>query len=397
MINRKRIEFFSILFFLFIFLNDHTIYSDFFGSVGSVFLIIATISLAIVCVLSRKMYSNNKMWLILLLWLFSVLIPCLMAGITKLVYVRICYWTASLIALLVLYKNNIDYKEVLLNVVKILCIWCLINYLYTILEFDFLPVTNVSDELLYNWYSVELNGFLIYKNLVSFTFGTLKIIKLYSPLGEPGIACMYFNFAVMYILFFQEKNKRNKIWLFIFSLAIFLSVSLIGIIVYFAILMYYMFYRKQYALIFVFGIISVAIAMVLIIQKIGTLSYTNRTSDFGFMYNTIINNLPFGIGLGNIDSLEKTLTIAYETEGVGFYCGLLYPLAQFGVFGLVYYFMMLKSIKFFSEIKYARNAFALYILLTLLTQPQADECFIVCFLFSGLILYTNKRMRKKYA
>lgn len=387
-INRNvLLKYSSTLFFLFIFLNDHTFYSDFFDQTSTYFLIIATFFLAASVITSQKIYTNARMWLIFFFWAVCVLIPCLYAGMTSLVFVRFCYWIALLLMLLVLEKSSFDYRESLFCATKILCIWCFVCYFYTLFGFDFLPVTNVSDELLYNWFKVELNGYLIYKNLVNFSFGGFSIIKLYSPLGEPGIACMYFNFAIIWLLFFTDvKNSKNRIWLLLFSGAVILSLSMIGIIVFFSILIIYMLKRGKIGFVLLLSIPIIAFSSILIIQKLGTESFFQRSNDYVVMYNVIANNLPFGIGLGNIDSIQPSM-LEIGTELVGFYCGLLYPLAQYGLFGIFYYCMLFISCRNFSDNRFGKYAFFVYFFLTLLTQPQADECFILSFIFAGIIKY----------
>ena len=376
----------TALFFLFIFLNDHTVYSDFFESTGTYFLIIATFFLLVATIIVHRIYTNGRMWLIFFGWTISVIIPCIIAGITSLVFVRFCYWIALLLMLLVLEKTEIDYRDSLLCAVKILCIWCFVCYFYTLLGWDFLPVTNVSDKLLYDWFKVELNGYLIYKNLVTFSFGGLSVIKLYSPLGEPGIASMYFNFAVIWLLFFKDTSiRKNRIWLFLFSIAIILSLSMIGIIVYFSIIIIYAVKRGKIVFIFLLSIPIVVASAILILQKLGTESFFQRTNDYAVMYNVIINNFPFGIGLGNLDSIQPSAILGMNTELIGFFCGLLYPLAQYGILGIYYYRMVFIGFKNFSADRFAKYAFFIYFFLTLLTQPQADECFILSFVFAGII------------
>ena len=374
----------SILFFLFIFLNDHTVFSDFFETSSTYFLVLATLLLLISVFSSGKLYSNKKMWLFFLSWAVSVLIPCVLAGLTSLVFVRFCYWFALLLMLLVLEYAGIDYRDILLETVKILCIWCYICYFYTLLGFDFLPVTNVSKSLLYNWFKVELHGYIIYENLVPFSLGTISIIKLYSPLGEPGIASMYFNFAIIWLLFFKDNaDKSNKRWTYLFSIAVLLSLSMIGILVLFAVYTIYA-VKKGKALAIIFLSITIVVAStILIIQKLSTESYTQRSNDYIVMYKVITKSLPFGIGLGNIDTSASLLSSTSET--VGFYCGLLYPLAQYGLFGSIYYYVMCVACCKFSDDGFSRAAFLVFFFLTLLTQPQADECFILAFLFSGVI------------
>lgn len=387
----------SAFFFLFLFLNDHTFYSDFFGSTSKYFLTISTFFLILTLFIARKIYTNGKMWMYFLGWTVAVFVPCLVSGITSLVFVRFCYWTVLLLMLLVLEKADIDYRESLFFVTKIFCVWCFICYLYTLLEFDFLPVTNVSGKLLYNWFNVELNGYFIYKNLVKFSLGGLSIIKLYSPLGEPGIACMYFNFAIIWLLFFTDTNhKNNRKWIILFSSAIILSLSMIGIIVFFSILITYLYKKNKIKLALLLVIPIIILSLILIIQKLSTESFIQRTSDYVLMSSVIIDSFPFGIGLGNIDSIQPSM-LGIDVELVGFYCGLLYPLAQYGVLGIYYYYMLFIAFKNFSNNTFGRYAFLIYFFLTLLTQPQAEECFILSFIFAGIIRHCRRRVKTMVA
>lgn len=383
-INRTSIvKYASALYFLFIFLNDHTIYSDFFEQTGTIFLVAATFFLITSALVAGKLYSNGKMWLIFVGWAVCVLLPCIISGFRTLVIIRFCYWITLLLMLLVLETVSIDYRESLLITVKILCVWCFVCYFYTMLGLDFLPVTNVSDKLLYNWYKVELNGYLIYKNLVEFSMGAFSLIKLYSPLGEPGIASMYFNFAVIWLLFFTDlSDKRNTRWIAAFSAAVVLSLSLMGVLVLIATFVVYMIQKRKFGAIILLSIPAVVLCVVMILQKLGSESYSQRSNDYVVMFEAIAGSLPFGIGLGNIDLVH---TASQNRELQGFYCGLLYPLMQFGIFGLYYYFMMVIAAKYFSDNHYGRYAFFIYFIMTLLTQPQADECFILSFIFAGVI------------
>ena len=81
-----------------------------------------------------------------------------------------------------------------------------------------------------------------------------------------------------------------------------------------------------------------------------------------------------------------------------FIAGLLYPLAQYGIFGLVYYYALYKSIlhldNYKGENKISQVAFAVFILMTLLTEPQADEPIILCFIFDGIIRWIKNEKKR---
>lgn len=383
--SHRLINIVGAIFFICLFLNDQTIYSNYFEGAGDYFLLVAVACILFLIVKVRKITWSSRYILTLMLWFISVLFPCIIGGFTRFAFVKFCYWLTLIVFLLILSARKIDYRESLFLACKIFCIWSLMCYVYTVFNMDFLPVTNISDQKAYNWFDVKLYLYFISKPLSHFTLGTFSLLRLDKPFGEPGIAQMYFNFALVWLLFFETKGKRRKIWIVLFSIGVFLSLSLIGYVIYFSILMAYCLSKKNRFAILMVTIFFLCVLVLMIIQKVGTFSYEDRTADYVFMFETIFDNLPFGIGLGNTSKLEHWVVESTGTISTGFYCGLLYPFAQYGVLGLVYYYMFGIAIKNFSQNKWARIGFGCFIVLTLLTEPQADEPFIVCFLFAGLL------------
>ncbi|MGN0807263.1 MAG: hypothetical protein ACI4MN_02320 [Candidatus Coproplasma sp.] len=385
-LNKKQlIMFFSTLAFLFLFLNDHTVYSVFFEKTTDYFLIIAVIFATIAIFLSGKLYASLNYWGILFIWGALILMSCLSYGLTSMVLVRFSYWIFVAIVISVLYVQNIDYKKCFYNICKVFCVWGLLCYFYEAFNLSFLPVTHVSDNLLYNWFEVELYGFIISKPFTHISIGSLSLLRLDRPFGEPGIAQMYFNFGLLYCLFINSDKKHRKLWIFLFSISTLLSFSLIGYVIFFFIIISYCVYKKRYSLLLFLSIIASILMIFMIVNKMDSVSYEDRTQDFVFMFETIFNNLPLGIGLGNTDTLQHYEIASTGQVSIGFYCGLLYPFAQFGIFGIIYYIALAWAIKYFSKNKYTCFAFAAFILFTLLTEPQADEPIIVVFLFDALI------------
>ena len=380
--------FFSTIFIFFILLNDHTFYSDYFDNISTLFLVLSFASLLVVVCLIHKMFLNPTLLIIVLVWSLCVLIPCVIAGANRMLFVRFAYWITIFIFLCLLHSGKVDYKIVLFKVFKIYCIWCLITYFYCIFNLDFLPKTLTSDKLLYNWYSVDFYGWIIYKPVVKFTIGDFSVIKLYSPFGEPGLVQMYFNFSLIYLLYFKETKtiKRRKIWIFLFAISILLSFSMIGIVIMMISFIFYFKKKKRYILLVLAAAIGIVVFTQLIYQKIGTDSFGQRSNDYLIMFDEIEKNFPFGIGLGNISSLDYSKNqINQYYESFGFYSGLLYPILQYGIFGFAYYIMLVVALCRFSKNNTTNFVFASFLLLTLLTQPQADECFILMFLFQGAI------------
>lgn len=384
---------FTIAFFL-LFLNDHTIYSVFFDNYTSILTVIAALLFIIGIFLVGKIYSNVKFWISIVLWLICVTISCVLYGVNRMYYVRIVYWFVVIFSITSIYLCGIDFKKIFYNVAKIFLIWALVNYCINLYGIEKLPITDTASELLYKWYDVNLYQFFFSKCFSHLTIGGMSFLRLDRPFGEPGIAQMYFNFAILYILFCSnEKKSKKNFWLVLFSAGSLLSFSLTGYIIYLFLFLVYFYKKKRYSLVFIMSFISFIIVLLMFTAKTETFSYSDRSADLRLMLNTIMTNLPFGIGLGNANSIDRAMFNELGDLSVGFYCGLLYPLSEYGLFGLLYYFILLYSIFHFSREKEACVAFAIYILITLFTEPQADEPFIVAFLISGLVLYSEE---KKY-
>ena len=396
-IKKSKIVFLlSVLFFFFLFLNDNTIYSMYFRNISSSFLVLSVVFLILLFFVSRKILFVKRFFIFVSIWLLSIFLCCCLTGLNNFVFVRLSYWSVILLVICILKASDIDYVEVLFLVTKIYCIWGLICYLYTLLNLSFLPTTNVSTSLLYKWYKIELFGFVISKPITHLTLGAVSLLRLDRPFGEPGIAQMYYNFGLICVLFYFQKIKKkwsNWVWMILFSIAIILSFSLTGYFIYLVIIMVYLLSRKMYKLFSLFVLLALAVAYTMVTQKVDTVSYSDRLQDYSFMFNTIFQNLPFGIGIGNTGMLEHYVVAQTGEKAIGFYCGLLYPLAQYGFLGFFYYYVLIRSGRHFSKNIYTNVALIIYLSLTLLTEPQAEEPFIVCILLGGLLLsFTNNNI-----
>ena len=396
-IKKSKIVFLlSVLFFFFLFLNDNTIYSMYFRNISSSFLVLSVVFLILLFFVSRKILFVKRFFIFVSIWLLSIFLCCCLTGLNNFVFVRLSYWSVILLVICILKESDIDYVEVLFLVTKIYCIWGLICYLYTLLNLSFLPTTNVSTSLLYKWYKIELFGFVISKPITHLTLGAVSLLRLDRPFGEPGIAQMYYNFGLICVLFYFQKIKKkwsNWVWMILFSIAIILSFSLTGYFIYLVIIMVYLLSRKMYKLFSLFVLLALAVAYTMVTQKVDTVSYSDRLQDYSFMFNTIFQNLPFGIGIGNTGMLEHYVVAQTGEKAIGFYCGLLYPLAQYGFLGFFYYYVLIRSGRHFSKNIYTNVALIIYLILTLLTEPQAEEPFIVCILLGGLLLsFTNNNI-----
>ena len=223
-----------------------------------------------------------------------------------------------------------------------------------------------------------------------------SIYRLDRPFGEPGIAQIFMNYGIIYNLFFINKNERQRKWIILFVIGSILSFSLIGYLILLFIIFLKLFREKKYGMCLVCIVPAVIIGSIMVIQKMTTLSYNDRVNDYSFMFETIVENFPFGIGIGHTGELEHTI-LENDSTSIGFYCGVLYPLAQYGIFGLIYYWALFKGIHNIInnqtryEKKFSNIIFAIFIVLTLLTEPQADEPLILCFIFDGLQRYFNTK------
>ena len=388
--KRALINIFATLSLFFLFLNDHTVYSVFFDSITSIFTILSVFFLGICLLIVRKIYAEVNFYFILFLWSISVLISCLWYGLTRIVYVRFAYWMLVVLFVTTIYIANVDFKKILYNVVRIYVIWSLVNYLLNITFLEYLPITATSSKLLYNWYNINLYGHLFSKSYTHLTIGNLSILRLDRPFGEPGIAQMYFNFGFIYACFFEKKYKKKIFWIFVFTLGIVLSCSLTGYVIYFVLSMIYFLSINKKTYFIVFGTIAIIVFLVMLIDKFGTISYEDRSQDLIFMFNTIIDNFPLGIGLGNTSTLKHNVIESTGEVSIGFYCGLLYPFAQFGIFGFIYYYFMFREISHFYINKYVCMSFGFFLLITLFTEPQADEPFIMIFIIDSVLKLVEK-------
>lgn len=396
MIDRKKmLKILAVLFFVLVFLNDTTVYNVYFGDISSKFTIGACIILTFFIILSKKIYIGKKFWFFIVFWLTTILISCSMAGVTNFLFIRIAYWTITVIMVSTMYVAGINLKDTIYTVSKIFCIWCLACYFYTCFGFDFLPVTHTSEDLAYNFYRIDLYGFFISKPISHISITSfLTFLRLDRPFGEPGIAQIFMNYGLIYNIFFIE-NKKERKWFYLFTLGSLCSFSLIGYAILLSIFFFKLYKEKKYVLLFMFVFVALSIGSIMIIEKMSSFSYSDRMEDYTHMFNTIVDNLPFGIGIGNTGNIERYKDTEFSK---GYYCGLLYPLMQYGLWGIVYYWALFKSIIYNSnnkKNKVIKYVLGIFIVLTLLTEPQADEPIILCFIFDGLINFFDKNKFSK--
>ena len=201
--------------FILLFLNDHTVYSVFFDNYTSKFTIVSACLFVIAFLLVGKIYTNWKFWISFSLWIFCVTISCLLYGFNRMYFVRVVYWLVIVFSISSMYLAKIDFRNIFYNVARVFLIWALLNYVVNLLGLNIFPITATSTEQLYNWYNVDLYVFLFSKCYSHIYLGNISILRLDRPFGEPGIAQMYFNYAIVYLLFLSKQTKYKKVFWFI--------------------------------------------------------------------------------------------------------------------------------------------------------------------------------------
>lgn len=320
--KEKNLKILAVCFFVLIFLNDTTVYNVYFETFSNIFVGISCCILLIFIASTGKLFINKKFWAFIFFWFITVLTSCLIAGFTRMTFVRICYWTVTITMVTQMYLAKIDLKSTIYSVCKIFCIWCLLCYFYASFNLNFLPTTHVSKELAYNHYSIKLYGGIISIPISHIRLpGSISLYRLDRPFGEPGIAQIFMNYGIIYYSFIlKESTKKEKKWFYLFVLGSILTFSLTGYIILFSILIFKLYQEKKYTYCFIFSFIAIVIGSFMVFQKVNTFSYSDRTGDYKFMISTIFENLPFGIGIGNTNSLEHYIIEGTDNESIGFYC-----------------------------------------------------------------------------
>lgn len=373
----------SIVIFLMI-LNSSTIYSYYFENISNICLILGG-GLCLFLLLLDQRIGSLKTLLLSIIWIISISVPSLFSEITSSLFFYILKFYVMFLCISILYYNKVNYLNILYKISKIFLIWALINYLISIFDISILPVTNSYT----TWWggSYDLYLFTFFKNTQqTFSIFNLNLQRLHSPFSEPGVAQFVFNYGLFYSLFY-EKNRKNKIiWILMFSATAFLTTSLTGIAILFILLLIYMLKEKK-VIAFSFSIlISLIVIYFFISQKLNSVSYDDRISDFIFIFNSAKNKLPFGIGIGNSDYAGTRIdVITGEIISGGFFSGLFTPLVYFGFLSLFFYYLLYLSIKYFDKNKYINLAFSVLILITLLTEPLTFTTLIAVFLVHGMI------------
>lgn len=288
------------------------------------------------------------------------------------------------------FKNkNIDYINVLMNLIYFLAITSLLFYLCIVV----LKIDIPYQSYLMNGVEHRNYFFLFFSNQY-INIGNIKIIRNNSIFWEPGMFQIYINIALFYELFFKNKFRINRVIIFIVTLMT--TTSTTGIIVLIIIILLKIIHcnseNKFLNIIKIFPIITLLLTTVIYIVKIinykkttAIMSYSARSNDF-FIGIKLFIMKPFnGWGFLNYDIYNK-----YANTTLGNSNGLVSLAFQMGLIGLIIYIFLSYKLYIFLIQKYKNKLYAIYFVLILivmnLTEPITYLCINLLFLLSGLFL-----------
>lgn len=367
-------------------ISSTTIYSYYFTTISNIFLVIGGLITLLLMILqyNKKIISIHAITSSIV-YLFLISIPSILNGISTSLFYYYFKFIILFFLLSLFYYNKISLYNTLYNIMKIFLVWGFLNYFITFFNISFLPKTST---FLTEWGgSYDLYLFIFFKNTQnSFEIFGMDIQRLHSPFSEPGVTQFFFNLGLIFSLFFNNRKTNRKIWICLFSLGIILSTSLIGIFIWLCIFLIYLISKKKFIkLILSFGIFSI-ILTIFIIQKIDTISYIDRLSDFDFIFSTASNHFPFGIGIGNRGNIGNRIDVMTgELTNVDFFSGLFTPLVYFGIFSIAFYVMLFIACNMFSNNRFMNLSFSILILFTLLTEPLSLAIISILFIVNGII------------
>lgn len=377
-------------------LNTATIYANYFKSISYICLGLSGV-ISIVAIFIKGSISLKKYviyYLIILMTVFFI------NGIVSGFSIEILnYFLKFVIAYLIVdicYYLEDSFFKILYIVSAILIVWALILYIITLLNINlsFLPVTDVYT----TWWGQKrpLYAFVIMQLHQDMEFVGIGLNKLSYPLLEAGIAEIYANYCIFYLLFLTDKMKFKKLWVTFFIICSFLTLSLVGIATLFLIIALYFIKTKRFISVLFFVLVAVWVCSYFILEKIGTSSYNDRTNDYSFIFQTIKENFPLGIGLGNMENTHRDYFINNQQTKSSFFSGLFSPLVYIGAFSLIYYIGLIKA--FINSIRekgiVCRLSLAVIVILSLLTQPIAFTSIINVIIINGL--YANRNSKSYY-
>jgi hypothetical protein len=386
----KKEQIASFFFLFFLALNVSTCFIFYFSWFSKGTIVLASVCLFFMVIFSKGFLFYKKPSWIFLILILSILFVSTLTGfsieaINYIIKILLCLCGISIMK-----HEKLDVFFIIFSIAKVFLIWGFACELYTLINIDFLPVTNTYYT---TWgESRNLYAFLISKNYSGTYIGNHLFTRMHAPFSEPGVAQLFFNFGLFYSLFYLKKTKK---WTVLFSLGIVLSLSLTGVAIECLLFAFFLFaHKKKEAIPFCF--LLFALLIILYINKQETESDLDRTNDLLNMISTISSSFPIGKGIGNYETVRYVSSLGKEFTSSNF-CGLLSPLLYLGVFSLPYYYLLIIGIKyqqFYYEPKGAKFGFMILITITLLTQPMAFSPFILIIMVNGVLSKYNRTIKK---
>ena len=393
----KVINLLLFLSLLFAFLINGTVYYVYFNKVTDYFLMMSVTCCFIALILNNKIYLNLFSLVVVLLYSAILIFSTAITDFNLEPIVKICYWIYGLVLICVIRTSNNNYNKIFFKICIFLTAWAFINYLLNIFGFiQYLPITNISNEKVYDYHTFNEHCFVFFKSFSYFSItDKISILRADAPFSEPGVMQFYVNIGLAYSLFVYKNKKR--IYTMLFLIMSLLSLSLLSVIVLFCILLLYLYKSKRKKTFFILIVVGALVGAIFLIEKLDTTSFSRRILDYSFMIKKIFEKFPFGYGVGNHEIIGYQYVPGFGYDKSGLYCGLLSPFLEVGIFGFVYYYIMLKGL-YNNSVKNTdyRNVLIFIVIVTLLMQPLTNELLLFMLYYDGLINCENKIKEVNY-
>lgn len=393
MMNKKIILKLGFLSIFLLLINVSTIYSYYFPIVSTICLILGGgICLLLLTLNIRKFKIPKLCFLFLISWFFALLIPSIFTEISISLIWYYVKFIVIFIDVIILKINDIDVKYILFRCSTLFMFWALINSVVMSSFGASLPVTG---SYITSWGKINnLHLFFFYNNQSGIELNGISFMRVHVPFSEPGNAQIYFNYGLLYCLFILKKSKKRKYLTILFALASILTISMTGYLIFGLIIFMYLAKNKKYFLLLPYIILSFCVIYIITINKLDSISYLDRKNDLIFMIDKFFEFFPFGCGYGNADLLGERILSDGTVGNPGMFSGLFSPLTSLGIFSIVFYVLLIISIKFFDgKNKFNNFVFGIYILLSLFTEPQAFSLIMTAFIINGMINYSEQKNR----
>ena len=218
-----------------------------------------------------------------------------------------------------------------------------------------------------------------------------KILRCSGFCWEPGQYQIYLNYALMYLLFFDEGRERCKILkIIVITIAIISTASTMGYIIavaLFAGIILNLNSKVKYFILIIISFIAVLLIFRLINEKqeTSTFSYTTRASEFEYLSDVLFINGPFGKGLYSENIVNALLCFVWD-----------YGYIAIGICVLLVFYIFNNN-AFFLNNKH-KVFFIIWFLFSLINEPIQYMNFtfaIVSFISLGVVIRKNVLLQKR--